>query len=79
MSPVMCRFSAAGMTVYRRAAGAGGRKAPRHEVAGSWAVAGSKRYGDRMSALPSMLGTAAAPDDGHLGGHAEYINGRSVG
>ena len=54
------------------------KKAPRHEVAGSWAVAGSKRYWDRMSALPSMLGAAAAPDDGHLGGHAARINGRSV-
>ena len=30
----MCRFSAAGMQVYRRAEAAGGRKAPRHEVAG---------------------------------------------
>ena len=29
----MCRFSAAGMQVYRRAEAAGGRKAPRHEVA----------------------------------------------
>ena len=66
-------------------------KAPRHEVAGSWAVAGSKRYGDCMSALLSMVGATAAPDEvhvgiqgspreckGHLGGHAECINGRSV-
>ena len=34
----MWRFSAAGMQVYPRAEGAGGRKAPRHEVAGSWAL-----------------------------------------
>jgi len=34
------------MTVYPRAAAGGGRKAPRHEVAGSWALAGSERYGD---------------------------------
>jgi len=65
----------AGLT---RADAAGDQKAPRHEVAGSWAVAGSKRYWDRMSALPPMLGAAAAPDDGHLGGHAARINGRSV-
>src|SRR5437899_3562506 len=43
------------MTVYRRAEGAGGRKAPRHEVAGSWAVAGSECYGDLMPA-PSLAG-----------------------
>ena len=29
----MCRFSAAGMTVSPRAPRAGGRKAPRHEIA----------------------------------------------
>jgi hypothetical protein len=34
---------------YPRAEAAGGRKAPRHEVAGSWALAGSERYGDYMS------------------------------
>src|SRR6266545_7138220 len=52
---------------------------------------GSKRYGDCMSALLSMVGATAAPDDvyvcmqgspgecnGHVGGHAERINGRSV-
>jgi hypothetical protein len=32
--PEMCRFSAAGMMVYRHAETAGGRKAPRHEIAG---------------------------------------------
>jgi len=32
--PDMCRFSAAGMKVYPRAGAAGGRKAPRHEIAG---------------------------------------------
>ena len=40
------RFSAAGMMAHRRAEVAGGRKAPRHEVAGSWALAGSEPYGD---------------------------------
>ena len=62
-----------------------------HEVAGSWVLARSKRYGDCMSALLSMVGATAAPDDvyvcvqgspgecnGHLGGHAECINGRWV-
>src|SRR5207247_6883356 len=29
----LCRFSAAGMKVYPRAVAAGGRKAPRHEIA----------------------------------------------
>jgi hypothetical protein len=33
MSLLLCRFSAAGMMVYRRAPAAGGRKAPRHEIA----------------------------------------------
>src|SRR5450755_2694342 len=37
VSPLLCRFSAAGMTAYPRGKTAGGRKAPRHEVAGSWA------------------------------------------
>src|SRR5260370_35784974 len=41
----MCRFSAAGLIAHPRAEAAGGRKAPRHEVAGYWAVAGSERYG----------------------------------
>src|SRR5437762_7828373 len=30
---LLCRFSAAGMKVYPRAVAAGGRKAPRHEIA----------------------------------------------
>ena len=30
------------MQVYPRAEAAGGRKAPRHEVAGSWALAGQR-------------------------------------
>jgi hypothetical protein len=29
----LCRFSAAGMMAYPQAAAAGGRKAPRHEIA----------------------------------------------
>jgi hypothetical protein len=32
--PEICRFSAAGMMVYRHAKTAGGRKAPTHEIAG---------------------------------------------
>jgi hypothetical protein len=36
---LLCRFSAAGMTVSPRTPMAGGRKAPRHEIAGSWAPA----------------------------------------
>src|SRR5260370_27602529 len=32
--PLLCRFSDAGMTSYPRAAAAGVRKAPRHEIAG---------------------------------------------
>jgi hypothetical protein len=35
----MCRFSAAGMQAYPHAPAAGGRKAPRHEVAGGRAPA----------------------------------------
>jgi hypothetical protein len=34
---MLWRFSAGGMQAYPRAEAAGGRKAPRHEVAGSWA------------------------------------------
>ena len=45
---------------------AGVRKAPRHEVAGCWALASSERYGDLMSAPNS---SAAA------GRRAECING----
>jgi len=37
MSLFLWRFSAGGMQAYPRAEAAGGRKAPRHEVAGSWA------------------------------------------
>src|SRR5580704_8731944 len=37
------------MMAHRRAEAAGGRKAPRHEVAVSWALPGSERYGDYMS------------------------------
>ena len=42
------------------AAAAGVRKAPMHEVAGSWALAGSECYGDLMLAPISMMsGTPA--------------------
>jgi hypothetical protein len=39
--PVVCRFSAAGVMAYPRVEAAGGRKAPRHEVAWCWALTGS--------------------------------------
>ena len=42
---LLCRFSAAGMTVYPRAPRAGGRKAPRHEIAG-WERRWRRNYGD---------------------------------
>ena len=41
----MCRFSAAGMTVSPRTPMAGGRKAPRHEIAG-WERWWCHTYGD---------------------------------
>ena len=41
----MCRFSAAGMKVYPWAVAAGGRKAPRHEIAG-WERRRCRNYGD---------------------------------
>jgi hypothetical protein len=34
------------MMAYRRAEAAGGRKAPKHEVAVCWALIGSERYRD---------------------------------
>src|SRR6516164_2589171 len=43
--PLMCRFSAAGMTVSPRTPMAGGRKAPRHEIAG-WERRWCHTYGD---------------------------------
>src|SRR3954464_14284632 len=89
--PLVCRFSAAGMTVYRRADAAGGRKAPRHEVAGSWALAGSKRYGELMSApgldggrnanttRPSCLPDGRAAECRmHFGVCSDRMNGRTV-
>src|SRR3984893_12801338 len=42
---LLCRFSAAGMTVSPRAPRAGGRKAPRHEIAG-WERRWCRNYGD---------------------------------
>jgi hypothetical protein len=42
----MCRFSAAGMTAYPRGKAAGGRKAPRHEIAGGVWQRCRGRYGD---------------------------------
>src|SRR5215470_509422 len=66
MSPLLCRFSAAGMTSYRRAEGAGGRKAPRHEVAGRWVRLGSERYGDLMLMPSSMVEVRLAGCDLHV-------------
>ena len=43
--PQLCRFSAAGMTVSPRTPMAGGRKAPRHEIAG-WERRWCHTYGD---------------------------------
>ena len=65
MSPEVCRFSAAGMTVSRCAEAAGGRKAPRHEVAGSSAPSSNNDYGDCTSPPLSMVGTTAVRDDMH--------------
>ena len=42
---LMCRFSAAGMTVSPRTPTAGGRKAPRQEIAG-WEWRCCRNYGD---------------------------------
>src|SRR5258705_6153857 len=69
----------------------GVQKAPRHEVAGSWALAGSECYGDLMLAPILMMG--GTPARCHLdvctharsgecsryfGGRSERINGRSA-
>ena len=89
--PLVCRFSAAGMMLYLRAEAAGGRKAPRHEVAGSWAVASSECYGDLMS-TPSLDGWRdanttrpsclphgrSAECRRHFGEYSDRINARSV-
>src|SRR5262249_15934076 len=45
--PVLCRFSAAGNTVYQRAHLAGGRKAPRHEIAVWGRAVGPRLWGFR--------------------------------
>jgi hypothetical protein len=47
----LCRFSAAGMTGSPRAEVAGGRKAPRHEIAGSVWQRCRGRYGDFAAGL----------------------------
>jgi hypothetical protein len=63
MSPQLCRFSAAGMMAHRHAEAAGGRKAPRHEVAGSWVLAGSERYWDFDISPELVCGRDADPPD----------------
>jgi hypothetical protein len=45
---------------------AGVQKAPTHEVAGSWALAGSECYGDLMLAPISMMGGTPARRDVHV-------------
>src|ERR1700738_295901 len=68
---------------YRRTEAAGSRKAPRHEVAGCWAVIGSERYGDLAAAdgaSVSGCGGAAAiliigVGIGALGEGAVWIGG----
>src|SRR5260370_30504483 len=70
----------------------GVQKAPRHEVAGSWALAGSEGYGDLMLTPISMMGGTAArrhldvctdarlgERSRHFGGCSERVNGRSAG
>src|SRR5258708_23386868 len=59
----VCRFSAAGMMAHLRAEAAGGRKAPRHEVAGSWVLAGSERYWDFDISPELVCGRDADPPD----------------
>src|SRR5712671_3378154 len=71
---------------------AGVQKAPRHEVAGSWALAGSECYGELMLAPISMMGGTPArrhldvcadarlgERSRHFGGCSERVNGRSAG
>jgi hypothetical protein len=55
---VLCRFSAAGMMVYPHAETAGGRKAPRHEIARVEAGAAPPRYGDFIAS--SEFGVATS-------------------
>ena len=43
---LLCRFSAAGMQAYPRDKAAGGRKAPRHEIAGGVWRRCRGRYGE---------------------------------
>src|SRR6516162_4499837 len=68
----------------------GVQKAPRQEVAGSWAPAGQRRYGDLLSATTLMVGATLPGSDrdvwtrevggcnGHLGKRSEGISGRSA-
>src|SRR3982074_3906692 len=71
---------------------AGVQKAPRHEVAGSWALAGSECYGELMLAPISVMGGTPArrrldvctdarlgERRRHFGGCSERVNGRSAG
>ena len=79
------------MTISPRALAAGVEKAPRHEVAGSWALAGGECYGDLMLTTTLMVGATLARGElhgclqgrlrdgnGHLGGRLERINGQSA-
>ena len=51
------------MMAHRHAEAAGGRKAPRHEVAGSWVLAGSERYWDSDISPEPICGWNADPPD----------------
>ena len=59
----MCRFFDAGNHETVRMLSAGVQKAPRHEVAGGWAVVSSERYGDLRSAPASMVGARLVRGD----------------
>jgi hypothetical protein len=91
MSPFVLVFGRRQRRDARQADLAGVQKAPRHEVAGSWALAGSERYGDLMLAPISMMGGTPARRhldvctharsgecNRHFGGRSERINGRSA-
>jgi hypothetical protein len=81
-------FRSPGLRDYPHAPAAGDRKAPRHEVAGSWALAGSERYGDLMWARRLILvrtparrhlHVCAQERSGECPGYFDRLSGRSPG
>jgi predicted oxidoreductase len=72
---VLCRFSAAGMTVSPRTPRAGGRKAPRQEIAG-WERRWCRNYGD----FAAGSGVDVAERGGNVGNfcHAAWAMGKEV-